>query len=149
MKKYVVVDSSVMIKWIFEEPDSKAAKALLAQWIDEDFVMIEPPLLACEMANVLHQNADKGEVSIEEAKRSLIDIMELDLEFEVSRLPELSIRAIEIARKCTLNAVYDAHYVALAERKKCEFWTADIRLWKPVHKDFPWVRLLDEFKLTN
>lgn len=149
MKKYVVVDSSIMIKWIFEEPDSKAAKALLARWTDNDFVMIEPPLLACEMANVLHQNADKGEVSIAEAKQTLIDILELDLEFEVSRLPELSIRAIEIARKYALKAVYDAHYVALAERKQCEFWTADARLWKPVRKDLPWVRLLDEFEPNN
>lgn len=149
MRKYVVVDSSIMIKWIFEETDSKAAKALLAQWIDEDFVMIEPPLLACEMANVLHQNADKGELSVEEAKRSFIDIMDLDIEFEVSHLPELSVRAMEIARKYALKAVYDSHYLALAERKKCEFWTADVRLWRPVHKDFSWVRLLDEFKLTN
>lgn len=149
MKKHVVVDSSIVIKWIFEESDSKVAKTLLAQWIDEDYVMVEPSLFACEMANVLHQNADKGALSMEEAKRSFIDIIDLDLEIEVSLLPELSIRAMEIARKYALNAVYDAHYLALAERKKCEFWTADVRLWRPVHKDFSWVRLLDEFKLTN
>lgn len=149
MKKYVVVDSSVMIKWIFEEADSKVAKALLADWIDNDFVMIEPPLLACEMANVLHQNASKGAISVKEAKQSLIDILDLELEIEISQLPELSIRAIEIAQKYALDAAYDAHYVALAERKKCEFWTADARLWRPIHKEFSWVRLLDEFKLTN
>lgn len=149
MKKYVVVDSSIMIKWIFEEPDSKAAKTLLAEWTDKKFVMIEPPLLACEMANVLHQNAYKGELSVEESKQSLIDILGLELEFEVSHLPELSIRAIEIAQKYALNAAYDAHYVALAERKNCEFWTADARLWRAVRKDLPCVRLLDEFEPTD
>jgi len=149
MKNYVVVDSSIMIKWIFEEPDSKAAKALLADWTDKDFVMLVPPLLACEMANVLHQNASKGEISVEESKHSLIDILDLELEIEVSQLPELSIRALEIAQKYALKATYDAHYVALAERKSCEFWTADARLWRAVRKDLPWVRLLDEYEPTN
>jgi hypothetical protein len=32
----------------------------------------------------------------------------------------------------SLPATYDAHYLALAERENCEFWTADTRLFNAI-----------------
>ena len=39
--------------------------------------------------------------------------------------------------------IYDAHYLALAERLGAEFWTADRRLQQAVGATLLWVRLLD------
>jgi len=40
-------------------------------------------------------------------------------------------------------AVYDAHYLALAERLGAEMWTADRRLCQAVGAALPWVRLVE------
>lgn len=52
--------------------------------------------------------------------------------------------ALALANQFNLSATYDAHYLALAERKGCEYWTADERLWNVVKTQLPWVRWLGE-----
>ncbi|HAG99010.1 MAG TPA: PIN domain nuclease, partial [Ktedonobacter sp.] len=52
--------------------------------------------------------------------------------------------AIEFAHRFHLPATYDAHYLALAQREQCEFWTADARLWNTVKNELNWVRLLGD-----
>jgi predicted nucleic acid-binding protein len=44
----------------------------------------------------------------------------------------------------SLPSAYDAHYLALAESRQCECWTADERLWNPVRRKPPWVRWLGQ-----
>ncbi len=50
----VVVDTSLVLKWIFNEPDSNKALALLARWTKERVVIRVPPLLIYEATNALH-----------------------------------------------------------------------------------------------
>ena len=40
----------------------------------------------------------------------------------------------------------DAHYLALAERENCEFWTADTRLLNAINGKLPWVHKLEEYQ---
>lgn len=54
------------------------------------------------------------------------------------------LRAVELASDLGLPAVYDAHYLALAERMGCELWTADERLWNSVRTSLSWVRWIGE-----
>ena len=44
---------------------------------------------------------------------------------------------------------YDAHYLALAESRQCECWTADERLWNTVKKDLPWVHWVGQHASTT
>ena len=62
---------------------------------------------------------------------------------------EISIRAMEISHRFGLHAAYDAHYLALAEHEKCEYWTADTRLWNTVADKLPWVRRLSDYQSTR
>lgn len=40
------------------------------------------------------------------------------------------------------DSVYDAHYLALAQRLSIELWTADKRLYNAVKSSLGWVKLL-------
>jgi len=55
--------------------------------------------------------------------------------------PDLLPRAHAIA-EATVASVYDCLYVALAERERCEFISADDRLVKNLQPMFPFVRAL-------
>jgi predicted nucleic acid-binding protein len=61
----------------------------------------------------------------------------------------LSTRALELADRFGLSATYDAHYLALAEREGCEYWTADERLWNSVRAQLGWVRWLGEYSAAG
>ncbi|HVB25294.1 MAG TPA: type II toxin-antitoxin system VapC family toxin [Ktedonobacteraceae bacterium] len=149
MNKFVVVDTSLALKWILQEHDSNIARALLIQWINQDVVLLSPTLLMYEITNKLHQILNKGNITQEEVRKTLRDMLDVEIVLELPEDFDWNIRAIELAQKYGFNAAYDAHFLVLAERKKCEFWTADARMWKAVRKDLPWVRLLDEYEPTN
>jgi predicted nucleic acid-binding protein len=57
----------------------------------------------------------------------------------------VGVRVMELAHRYDLPAVYDAHYLALAEREGCDYWTADKRLWNSVKGMVPWVRWLGDY----
>jgi predicted nucleic acid-binding protein len=52
----VIVDASVAVKWVVEEPDSAVAKSL------QNHRLLAPDLLHVECANVLRKKALRGEL---------------------------------------------------------------------------------------
>lgn len=146
MKNIVIVDTSIAIKWIVEETDSEKAVALLARWVKGKTVILAPILLAYELTNVLHQRIRRGEASGEEAEQLLIyvllNVVRLDRAYDHAQ----SVRALQFAQQFSLTATYDAHYLALAEREQCEYWTADARLLNGLRGQLSWVRNLSEYQ---
>lgn len=57
---------------------------------------------------------------------------------------DLHREALALARRLSLPATYDAHYLALAERLDCELWTTDAKLARAVGEEGPRVRLAIE-----
>ncbi len=51
-----------------------------------------------------------------------------------------------MTQKFRLPATYEAHYLALAEREACDYWTADERLWNGVKGELSWVRWLGSYR---
>ena len=149
MKNVVVVDTNIVIKWVLKESDSSKARALLAEWINKGTTIIAPALLAYEVANVLHQNVRKGQISLEEAKKALKEVLLSELELDFLQDAALSMRAIELAHNFGLPATYDLHYVALAEREGCELWTADTKMGRAVRGKLAWVRWLEDYHTTE
>jgi len=146
--KTVVVDTSIVLKWVLVEPDSPVARALLTEWISKEMIILAPKLLSYEVSNSLYRKARKGEITLDAAKLGISKILSTGLELDSSDSSVLSIRAMEIADRFDLPATYDAHYVALAEREKCEFWTADTRLWRSVQGKIDWVRNLGDHNIV-
>ena len=144
----IVVDTSVAIKWAVKEEDSPIALALLSEWTNKELIILAPGLLSYETTNVLHQRVRKGRLSSGEAQEALREIIFNLITFDFTYTPDLCTRAIQLAQQFGLPATYDAQYLALAESKACEFWTADSRLWNCVKGNLAWVQWMPDYTVS-
>ncbi|MFI5274821.1 MAG: type II toxin-antitoxin system VapC family toxin [Ktedonobacterales bacterium] len=115
MSRSVVVDASVVLKWLVTEEWTDVASRLLADWTAQDANIMAPSLLTSEIANALYKLLRRGELLPDDAMASMTDFLSIDIEYVA--LPALSARALELAYTHHLKAVYDAHYLVLAERE--------------------------------
>ena len=139
----VVVDASVAVKWaVREEIDSHIAWALLAKWIRQNTLMLAPALFSYEITNILFKKVRQGNITPDGAEIALSLILDAGIEIHSPSDRSLSIRSLNLAHTFKLPATYDAHYLALAEREQCEFWTADARLYRAVREQLAWVCLM-------
>lgn len=141
----VVVDASIALKWTINEADSSAALALLADWTKQEIEVHAPFLLAYEVTNALYRRVRKGEIPFYDARRGLTEIIYKVVEFDFREDPDFNIRAMELGQQFGLPAVYDSHYLALAESKECELWTADLRMWNSVKGKLDWVHWMGDY----
>lgn len=125
MSGVVVVDASLAVKWLVDEEDSDKAHAALEFWVVQDVARIAPYLMPFEVANALHRRVSRGELNV--ANGSLMMTRLFGSRLELHQSPGLHARALELANQLNQGAVYDAHYLALAEEFGCDLWTADQR----------------------
>jgi predicted nucleic acid-binding protein len=121
----LIVDASVAVKWVANEPGSDRARALYLS--DECWA---PSLIMAEVGNALWKKQRMKVVSIEQttaALRALPDRIRL---FDVT---DLAARAFAIAADLD-HSVYDCFYLALAERENARLVTADQRLFDVARK---------------
>lgn len=147
MSSTVVVDASTAIKWVVVESDSPLARALLAEWQAQGYIMLAPVLFAYEVTNILRQQVRKGTMTASEAEAGQLLVFAQGLSLDTpdqAGYVTLNERALNLTNQLNLLAAYDAQYLALAERERCEYWTADQRLWNAVKTHVPWVRWLGE-----
>ena len=133
----VVVDASLAFKWVEREPYSEEASTLLEDWQKQRRPLTAPALFAYEATNALAKRVKRGQLTLEVAKEPLASLLENgpSLEHDVT----VNLRALEIMERFSLPSAYDAHYLALAESRQCECWTADERLWNTVKRELRWV----------
>lgn len=143
MSDFVVVDASVAFKWLVEEENSDKATALTRLWDDEGTQLMAPPIMPFEVANALHRRVVRGDLVLDAAKDLMQDLMSLGV--VLHETPRLHMRALELASQLKQGAVYDAHYLALAESLGCEMWTADQRLYRAAGPGFDLVRWIGNF----
>jgi len=140
----VCIDASIVVALVTPEGQSEKALALWGEWMRAGVEIIAPTLLRCEVASALWRKVVRNVMGLEDARRCLQEALSLDIEFLDP--PELPLRAFDLAARFRRPAAYDAHYLALAELMKAEFWTADERLCNAVRKEFPHIRWLGDYK---
>lgn len=140
----VCVDASLVVKVVVPEPDSDRADALFHEWTSHGTRLIAPAFFEVETDSILRQKAMlRQELTSEHAEIAWTKLRELPIQ-------QLSIegqrqRAWEIATDFGLATVYDATYLALAELRACEFWTADERLVNQVKNTLSFVKWLGDY----
>ncbi|TAJ96377.1 MAG: PIN domain-containing protein [Reyranella sp.] len=119
----IVVDASIALKWVLEEPGSDAAEELL----ERD--LAAPSLWLLEAGNALWRRTVRGELTQAEAGERLAELTKapvasVPLEHD---LPEAMRLALQLN-----HPVYDCLYLALAKRLGTYVVTADARFCQAV-----------------
>lgn len=144
---HVVVDASLAVKWLIKEEGTDKALAILRAWHEEEVTLVAPHLLPFEVANALHRKVFRGQLSVGDSIRLITQLIGSRL--ELHQVAGLHARALELASELQQGAVYDAHYLALAEEFSCELWTADQRFHRAVSDRLSHVRWLGEFAVPQ
>ena len=135
MTETVVVDASIAVKWLLKEQYSREADEMLASWEIGNTRVTGPHLLPVEVSNALYKRTRRGDISLATAVQLEAEFLESSIELIQSA--SLHLRAIRLAAELQQNAVYDAHYLALAESLDCDLWTADQRFFQAAVNGFP------------
>jgi len=142
--KEVCVDASLAVKVVVPEPDSDKADALFEEWANEGTLLIAPAFFVVETDSIVRQKvALRKELTPEQAEAAFVKLQALPI--QQIAVPGQRQRAWEIATDLGLPTVYDATYLALAELRGCEFWTADERLFNRVKDRLPFVKWLGNY----
>lgn len=114
----LVLDASVAVKLVIEEPGSEAASAAAA----ESQALVAPGLILVEAANALRRKALAGELSAEEALAAFEDLVAIPM----LRVDDDALvrEALELALLLH-HPVADCLYLALSLRADAELLTAD------------------------
>lgn len=140
MKNRICVDAGPVVHLV-AFPEKEAVRRAWEQWEEEGISIVAPALLHYEVTNVLHRYHRFGVLSELTMKAALSAALTLPISLVEDG--DLHLRAAEIAIEFDLNAAYDAHYLALAERFEAEMWTTDQKLLNQMQSlGIDWVRLM-------
>jgi predicted nucleic acid-binding protein len=135
----LIADTNIAFKLIANEVDSDKAEVLVVSAASRGDRLFAPPLIRYEITNIIIKYLRRNRLPLASANALWSAFERLPIQV----LPiELSAHALEIALGYNLPAAYDAHYLALAARLGCDFWTADERLVNALAGALPGVRWL-------
>lgn len=138
-----VIDCSVAFKWNVLEPHSDRARLLRAEFESGMHDLLAPDLFPIEIANSFTVAERRGRIAAGQSTLFLADVL-TSLPTLIPSLPDLLPRA-QIIAVSSVASVYDALYIALAERESCELLTADDKLIRTLQATFPFIRHLQTF----
>jgi predicted nucleic acid-binding protein len=124
----IVVDTSVVVKWYIPEQHHEDARALRDEYLDGTVDLVAPELMPFEAINALRYSGHYDGTRLEAAAQSLAEYG-----IDLVSFGETGTIA-EIATDLGLT-VYDAGYVALAQRRDATAYTADETLLDDLNGD--------------
>ena len=139
----IVVDASIVVKWVLPELDSKQAARLFDDVVGQGGRLLVLDLGLVEAANAVWKKGHRKLVPPDEVRRLVRDLLAIPVQIQPAN--KLLTTALEIAVKHD-RTIYDALFVALARDLRLPGVTADEPLWQAVHADFPNVVLLRDWR---
>ena len=137
----IVLDSSVIFKWFhFENEDNiETARSLHEKAISRYFHVLTPELLLYEIINTFKSRTEIDLALLEEIFKELFHIL-----IFIKLDSKDYINAYEISKK-TNNSIYDSIYIAISEKYRAPFITADKKLYEALKSHNYNIILMDDF----
>jgi predicted nucleic acid-binding protein len=135
----ITVDTSVAVKWFFDEPRSDRAQRLRELFQTGAWTPVGPDLIYPEFANVVWKRVRFRHLPPEEGEAILATFAAIPIDIAPS-LP-----LIDAAYRLGLEVrqpVYDTLFLALSLALDTDFVTDDEPFFRAVHPRFPRVRWL-------
>ncbi len=126
----IVIDASVIVKWFIDENDSDKAEIIKELFINEKINIVVPSLLYYEVLNALKYSKL---FRLDELNLVGESIENYGFDFIVIK-DEIREKMVEIAINHDIS-IYDASYIALAEKFNTHLITADEKIAKKLPKD--------------
>lgn len=123
-----VVDASVAVKWLVQEPFSEAAARLL----NDEITLIAPELLFAEVSNALWAMHRRGDISKTDFTEA-VDVLKAAPVAVPASMRQLAAPAGRLAIELD-HPVYDCVYLALAMQEQYPVITADRRFYETIRK---------------
>jgi len=138
----IVVDTSVAVKWFFDEPYSAQALKLLETFKEGAFRPLAPDLIYPEFANAIWKRVALDRLSPEDGAAVIATF--LSMPFEITSSFPLLLPAYRLAVEHR-RSVYDALFLALSLEAGANVVTADEPLYQAVRTHLPHVRWLGDW----
>ena len=140
-RETIVLDSSVVFKWFYFKNESgvKTARGLHEKAVSRYFHVLTPELLLYEIINTFKFRTEIDAALLEEILKELFHIL-----IFIKLDSKDYINAYEISKK-TNNSIYDSIYIAISEKYKAPFITADKKLYEALKSHNYNIVLLDDF----
>ena len=122
----LVLDASAALPWCFRDEETEGTRALLAQVVAGDLVVV-PEHWRIELLNVLLMGVRRGRVSDSAVKTFWEDLSTFDISAEQRPLSEVYLLVQPLATLHRLTA-YDAAYLEVALRRRLPLATLDTDL---------------------
>lgn len=134
----LIVDANLTIKFLLPSEHHQQYIALFDQWKEGAYKLYAPTLWSYEVTSTLNKMIHFGLLSKENAQANL----QLALQLGIDLIPPndmLMRHALNWSQRLNRIVAYDSFYLALAEARQCELWTADKKLVNVVNQS--WVKL--------
>ncbi len=124
--KPVVVDASIVVKWVIPEAYTKQASMLRDDHLEGSITAYAPSLMLLEVASALRKYTLRGILDQAKAEKALSLIAEAGISL-VQTDKRLASRALRLSIDTGIT-VYDATYIVVASLLDAPFYTADGKL---------------------
>ena len=140
----IVVDASVVIKWLIPEDDQPKALKIRDLYQEARLNVIAPGLLTAEIGNVLWKRVRSGLLGSAHADKALFRFQQDTPVLRDSQVINATALRLAVLHNRTF---YDSLYLAVAIHHHCDLVTADEKFVGAMEPAFPAVRLLKSYVL--
>jgi predicted nucleic acid-binding protein len=138
-----VVDASVAVKLVLDEPLSEQAHRLYAASVRRGRRLLAPSLLPNEVTNAIYRRLRRGDLSEASADDAIARFARS--RFQLLAPADLAQKAYAFAKRHQLGAIYDSLHVVLARDLGADLWTDDRTLLNGLAAAAPWVRWIGDY----
>jgi predicted nucleic acid-binding protein len=142
----ITIDTSVAVKWFFDEPYSGEALRLRRMFEEGIHYPLAPDLIYPEFANAIWKRVLFDGLDSEEG-RAAINVFRA-LPFEIVPSIALLAAAYELSLRHK-QSIYDTLFLALSLSADADLVTADEKFFRAVHPQFPKVGWLATWAPAN